>query len=164
MSAGIGSDRFARFNHDVKLTQHKAQLKLQGQSSDVAHFDHSLDFMTQLQVNSLCQQLGLSQPYPFLDPDKLCGSEQQSSGDGQQQEGPEQEGTEQEEPEQEEPEQDAADPVAEQPEDWVGPADWDEDVLSGELSEDGSDWDEGGAAAAAAAAEYAAARAAAACR
>jgi hypothetical protein len=74
--AGIGSDRFARFNHDVKLAQHKAQLKLQGQSSDVAHFDHSLDFMTQLQVNSLCQQLGLRQPYPFLDPDKLCGSAQ----------------------------------------------------------------------------------------
>lgn len=62
LCAGIASDRFTRFNHHVKLTQLKAQQKLQKQTSDVAHFDHSLDFLTQLRINKLCHELQLKQP------------------------------------------------------------------------------------------------------
>jgi hypothetical protein len=140
MHAGIVSDRFARFNHGVKLAQHKAQLKMQGKASDVAHFDHSLDFIRQLQVNRLCQELGLHQPYPFLDPSKLQDPEAAAAA------------ADNITSEQEEDDA-AADDVSQQQEEegGVGPADWDEDVLLEDMSDDSLDGD------AAAEAEYAAA-------
>lgn len=74
--AGIVSDRVARFNYDVKLSLLKAQLKLTGQPSVIQHYDHCMDFMTQLRVNKLCSQLGLEMPFPLLNPAELQDPEQ----------------------------------------------------------------------------------------
>jgi len=74
--------------------------------------------------------LGLSQPYPFPDPSKSCGSPEPSS-----------------EPQQNEPVQPAGDMDPEQ-QDWAEPGDWDEDLLLGPMSDDMSDMDEAADAAA----------------
>eukprot|EP00775_Hariotina_reticulata_P012129 gene12129-12267_t len=133
-ATGILSDRFARFNHDVKLTLHKAQLRLNGDAGDsVRNFDHSMDFVGQLRVNSLCQQLGVPLPYCFLDPTVLGGPEQPAGA-------PSEPGGELQlqSQAQEQEQQDAAGDLGLDLADVSRlRADWDEDVLSDDSDEEG---------------------------